>query len=143
MNIWTPAFSSEGPIPREYTCDGADKNPELRISDAPSEAVSMVLIVDDPDAPGGTFLHWLLYNIDPTDCILEGSAPGTEGANDFGKTAYGGPCPPSGTHRYFFRLYALDAALDLSGGAEREQVEESMEGHVLAEAQLMGTYGRS
>ena len=143
MDIKTPAFSPEGPIPREYTCDGQDKNPELQISGAPSEAASMVLIVDDPDAPGGTFLHWLLYNIDPTDRIAEGSAPGTEGGNDFGKTAYGGPCPPSGTHRYYFRLYALDTALDLPPGAERQQVEREMKGHVIAEAELMGTYSRS
>ncbi len=143
MDIKTPAFTPEGSIPREFTCDGADKNPELQISGVPSEAKSMVLIVDDPDAPGGTFLHWLLYNIDPTDRIAEGSAPGSEGANDFGKTAYGGPCPPSGTHRYYFRLYALDTALDLPGGAERQEVEREMDGHVLAEAQLMGTYSRS
>lgn len=143
MNIESPAFAPEGAIPRKYSCDGADKNPELQISEAPSEAKSMVLIVDDPDAPGGTFLHWLLYNIDPADRIPEDSAPGTEGANDFGKTVYGGPCPPSGTHRYYFRLYALDSALELSAGAAREQVEEAMKGHVLAEAQLMGTYSRS
>jgi Raf kinase inhibitor-like YbhB/YbcL family protein len=143
MDIKTPAFTPEGSIPREFTCDGADKNPELQISGVPSEAKSMVLIVDDPDAPGGTFLHWLLYNIDPTERIPEGTSPGTEGANDFGKTAYGGPCPPSGTHRYYFRLYALDSALELSRGAEREQVEGAMKGHVLAEAQLMGTYSRS
>lgn len=143
MDIKTPAFSPEGSIPREYTCDGENKNPELQISETPSEAKSLVLIVDDPDAPGGTFLHWLLYNIDPADRIPEASAPGTEGANDFGKTAYGGPCPPSGSHRYYFRLYALDSTLDVPAGADRSEVERAMKGHVVAEAELMGTYSRS
>ncbi len=143
MDIKSPAFSPEESIPAVYTCDGENKNPELTVSDVPSEAKSLVLIVDDPDAPGGTFLHWLLFDIDPTDRIAESSAPGTEGANDFGKSGYGGPCPPSGTHRYYFRLYALDTTLNLSSGASRDEVEKAMDGQVLAEAQLMGTYSRS
>lgn len=142
MEIRSPSIEPGKPIPREFTCDGANRSPELSLSGVPGDAESLVLIVDDPDAPGSTFLHWLVYNIKPTESIPEGSAPGTEGSNDFGKNGYGGPCPPSGEHRYFFRLYALDTTLNLSPGASRREVERGMEGHVLAEAELMGVYSR-
>jgi hypothetical protein len=142
MQITSSAFTENEAIPKDFTCDGANKSPELSISDLPSDAESLVLIVDDPDAPGKTFLHWLAYNIDPSDRIPENATPGTQGSNDFGKSGYGGPCPPSGTHRYFFRVYALDTSLGLPQGAGRGEVEQAMKGHVLDQAQLMGTYGR-
>jgi hypothetical protein len=142
MKITTTAFEPQRPIPTKYTCDGEDVNPELTIGDIPSEAKSLVLIVDDPDAPGKTWLHWLVYDIEPTTSISEDSVPGQEGKNDFSRTSYGGPCPPGGEHRYFFRLYALDTTLELGGGADRSTVEKAMDGHVLASAELMGTYSR-
>ena len=142
MQLSSSAFKDNQAIPREYSCDGANKSPELLLSDAPAETRGLVIIVDDPDAPGGTFLHWLAYNIEPTNRIPENASLGTQGANDFGNKGYGGPCPPSGTHRYFFRVYALDNTLDLPAGAALEAVEEAMKGHVLAETQLIGTYGR-
>jgi Raf kinase inhibitor-like YbhB/YbcL family protein len=103
----------------------------------------MAIIVDDPDAPGKTFLHWLIWDIEPTNEIPENTAPGTQGRTDFGKPAYGGPCPPSGTHRYFFRVYALGTTLGLSEGSSRADLEQAMKGHVLAEAEIIGLYAQS
>src|ERR1700730_16873973 len=118
MKITSPAFQEGGNIPQKFTCDGANVNPALRLEGITADAKSLVLIVDDPDAPGGSFTHWLIWNIDPKASeISEGSAPkGAQGKNDFGKSGYGGPCPPSGTHRYFFKLFALDQPLNLSAG---------------------------
>lgn len=130
MQLTSGAFEETQAIPREYTCDGMNQSPELKISDAPGGTRSLTLIFDDPDAPGGTFLHWLAYDIEPTDRIPENASPGTQGVNDFGKRGYGGPCPPSGTHRYFFRVYALDSTVDLPPGSGRRDVEGAMEGHV-------------
>lgn len=149
LTLTSPAFASEAPIPRQYTCDGEDKSPELRWSGAPSETQSFALIVHDPDAPRGDFTHWVLFNI-PADVaeIPEGAAPdavGEPGTNDFGKEGYGGPCPPPGhgRHRYYFTLYSLDRGnLGLGRGARRADVEAAVQGHVLAQAQLMGTYER-
>jgi Raf kinase inhibitor-like YbhB/YbcL family protein len=118
-------------------------NPPLQLSDIPAGAKSLVLIVDDPDAPGGLFTHWLVWNIDPaTTHVGEKSVPpgAAQGVNDFGNSGYGGPCPPSGTHRYFFRLFALDQKLDLKSGAKRSALERALAGHVLARGELMGRF---
>ena len=155
MAITSNKFSSGAPIPAPYTCDGADKAPPLAWSGAPQGTKSFVLIVDDPDAPDPkapkmTWVHWVLYDLPPSASALpEGAASrdlprGTrEGRNDWKRTGYGGPCPPVGRHRYFFKLYALDAELGDLGEATKAKVEGAMKGHVLAHAELMGTYERS
>jgi hypothetical protein len=111
--VSSPAFGNNGTIPAMYTCDGENINPELILADLPENTESLVLIVDDPDAPTGTFTHWTVWDIEPTDTIAENNIPGTQGFNDFGITDYSGPCPPSGTHRYFFRIYSLNTTLGL------------------------------
>jgi Raf kinase inhibitor-like YbhB/YbcL family protein len=147
------AFPAGGGIPARYTCDGTDVSPALAWSGTPAGTAAFALLVDDPDAPGGTWVHWVLFNLPGTLTALPEGVPGTDaprglggalqGRNDFRKVGYGGPCPPAGpAHRYFFRLYALDAALPLRAGAERGDVERAMRGHVLAETTLMGTYAR-
>ena len=146
MRLTSPAFENNQLIPSKYTCDGEDINPPLRIEGVPEETKSLVLIVDDPDAPLGTWDHWIVWNIDPsTSLIEENKVPegAIEGKNDFGKNSYGGPCPPSGTHRYHFKLYALDKKLQLDSSSEREAVEKAMEGHILDWAELIGLYGRN
>ncbi|MFO7782190.1 MAG: YbhB/YbcL family Raf kinase inhibitor-like protein [Spirochaetia bacterium] len=142
MHITSPAFEHNERVPAKYTCNGQDINPPLRIEDIPPGTQSMAIIVDDPDAPGKTFLHWLIWDIEPTTEIAENSAPGTQGLTDFGKPAYGGPCPPSGTHRYFFRVYALATTLGLPEGSSRTDLEQAMKGHVLAEAEIIGLYAQ-
>jgi len=144
MKLTSPEFENNGDIPEKYTCQGEDINPELNIEDSPDEAKSLVLIIEDPDAPPGTWLHWLVYDI-PSDrtSIGEDSVPGTQGMNDFDRVEYGGPCPPSGEHRYFFRAYALDSELDLEEGASRPEIENAMEGHVIEDCELMGRYSRN
>jgi Raf kinase inhibitor-like YbhB/YbcL family protein len=145
MKITSSAFQEGGNIPSKFTCDGANTSPPLHIEQVPAAAKSLVLIVDDPDAPVGLFTHWIAWNIDPKSTeIAEGSAPGkaVQGRSDFGKVGYGGPCPPSGTHRYFFRIYALDRQLDLSAGSRRKQLNDAMRGHIIGEGQLMGRYSR-
>jgi len=145
MKISSPAFANNSYIPQKYTCDGQDINPSLEIKEVPEEAVSLVLIVDDPDVARGTFLHWLVFNIEQTvSLIKENEAPkgGIQGLNDFGKENYGGPCPPSGTHRYFFKVYALDKNLDLEAGSDLKKVDKEMKDHILGEAQLIGLYQR-
>lgn len=144
MKLTSPAFDSNENIPDKYTCQGEDINPELNIEDLPAETESLVLIVDDPDAPSGTWLHWLVYDIPPDRAgIGEDSVPGTQGVNDFDRVDYGGPCPPSGEHRYFFRAYALDSELDLEEGNTRSEIEDAMEGHVIEDCELMGRYSRN
>jgi len=143
MHITSSAFEHNERIPAKYTCNGQNINPPLRIEDIPPGTQSMAVIVDDPDAPGKTFLHWLIWDIKPTNEIAENTAPGTQGRTDFGKPAYGGPCPPSGTHRYFFRVYALGTTLGLSEGSSRADLEQAMKGHVLAEAEIIGLYAQS
>lgn len=140
LTVTSPGFEDGDPIPAKYTCDGEDINPELNIADIPDNAVSLLLIMDDPDAPSGTFTHWLVWNISLSGNITENSIPGAEGLNSAGRASYTGPCPPSGTHRYFFKIYALDTKLELSEGSEREIVENAMEGHVIGYGQLMGTF---
>ena len=144
MKITSSAFQQGGNIPSKFSCDGANTSPPLQISDVPPETKSVVLIVDDPDAPSGLFTHWAVWNISPqTSTIAEGNAPkGVHGTNDFGKSGYGGPCPPSGTHRYYFRIFALDRELDLPSGAKRSQLDAAMKGHVIAQGELMGRYAR-
>jgi Raf kinase inhibitor-like YbhB/YbcL family protein len=144
MKITSSAFQQGGNIPSKFSCDGANTSPPLQISDVPSGAKSLVLVVDDPDAPSGLFTHWTVWNIPPqTSTIAEGSTPkGVQGTNDFGKSGYGGPCPPSGAHRYYFKIFALDRELDLPSGAKRSQLDAAMKGHVIAQGQLMGRYSR-
>ena len=129
-----------------YTCDGQDVNPPLKISGVPGDAKSLVLIVDDPDAPGKTWVHWIVWNIDPEITeIEENDVPqgGVEGITDFGSAGYGGPCPPSGTHRYFFKAYALDTELEIETSATVNDIESAIEGHILDSAELVGLYKKS
>jgi hypothetical protein len=144
MKLTSPAFKEGEAIPSEYTCDGNDINPELNIEDVPLETKSLALIMDDPDAPIGTFVHWVIWNI-PADIkkIEKGQEPqGIEGKTDYGKIGYGGPCPPSGTHRYFFKVYALDTKLNLEEGSSKQDLLDAMKGHIITEAKLMGRYSR-
>ena len=144
MKITSSAFQEGGNIPSKFTCDGGDTTPPLQIAEVPSAAKSVALVVDDPDAPSGLFTHWMVWNISPqTSAIAEASAPkGIHGTNDFGKSGYGGPCPPSGTHRYYFKIFALDRELDLPPGTKRSQLDAAMKGHVVAQGELMGRYSR-
>jgi Raf kinase inhibitor-like YbhB/YbcL family protein len=140
--VKSAAFGNNERIPVRYTCDGADVNPPVTIDGVPEEAKTLVLIVDDPDAMG-TFTHWVVWNIPATTRrIEENTTPGKEGISSYGKHSYGGPCPPSGTHRYFFKVYALDTALDLKLSSTKRDVAKAMEGHVLAEGELLGLYSR-
>ncbi len=150
MEIKSSAFGSGEMIPAKYTCDGADFSPPLEWLKTPAGTKSLALICDDPDAPMGTWVHWVIFDIPQTATMLaegitrEKDLPGggTQGINDFRKIGYGGPCPPGGTHRYFSKLYALDAMLGLKPGITKDQLLTAMRGHILAEAQLMGTYRR-
>ena len=152
MEVKSTAFQDGAMIPKVYTCDGQDISPPLSWSGVPAEAKSIALIMDDPDAPRGTWVHWVVFNIPPGTNNLADNIPRTpsltngavHGANSWGgrKIGYGGPCPPSGTHRYYFRVYALDAKLNLKPGATTDQVRKAMKGHVMAEGQLMGKYKR-
>lgn len=146
MTLESSEFLTEQDIPERYTCDGADISPPLTIIEPPTGAESLVLIVEDPDAGSEPFVHWIVWDINPlVEEIQEDSLPegGTEGNNSFGTTTYGGPCPPSGTHRYFFRLYALDTLLGLASDSKKDEVLASMEGHILDEAEpLVGLYGK-
>lgn len=145
MKITTKAFSERRPIPERFTADGKNVNPPLRLSGVPDGAKSLVLIVDDPDAPMGTWTHWLVWNIQPgTSVIKEDSVPtgAVVGTNDAGTAKYAGPNPPRGTHRYYFRLYALDKTPDLPAGSDRDTLDEAMNSHILARAELLGRYGR-
>jgi Raf kinase inhibitor-like YbhB/YbcL family protein len=145
MEIKSPVFENNTRFPSKYTCDGEGINPPLLISGVSPETQSLVLIFDDPDAPAGIFTHWTVWNIDPkTKEIKENNVPegANEGMTDFGRSGYDGPCPPSGLHRYAFRLYSLDKKLDLGAGARRAALEEAMNGHVLEEAKLIAPYLR-
>ena len=142
LMVTSPAFKNEGFIPRKYTCDGEDLNPPLQIEGLPEGTQSLVLIVDDPDAPMGTWDHWVVWNIPPTKRIEENSVPGIEGLNSFRRRSYGGPCPPSGTHRYFFNVYALDTKLSLGPDSRKRDVEKAMAGYTLARGEIMGLYKR-
>ena len=145
LKISSPVFESNGYIPKRYTCDGKNDNPPLEIENIPRAAKSLALIFDDRDAPRGTFVHWIFWNIDPKikeikeDSVPEGAI---EGMNDFKKRSYGGPCPPKGTHRYYFKIYALDTHLTLDSHSKKADLEKAMKGHVIAQAQMMGMYKR-
>ena len=144
MKLTSPAFKEGASVPSKFTCDGEDKSPQLDISDIPSNTKSLTLVMDDPDAPVGTWDHWIVWNIDPTtNKILEEIEPiGIKGKNSWGRTGYGGPCPNSGEHRYFFRVYALDTKLILLEGSTKKDLEKAMKGHIITEAQLIGRYKR-
>jgi Raf kinase inhibitor-like YbhB/YbcL family protein len=145
IQVESSAFEDRGTIPQCYTCDGEDLSPPLQWSEPPSATVSQVLICDDPDAPVGTWDHWVLFNLPATvNSLPEGvQGMGVSGNNGWQKLGYGGPCPPSGSaHSYVFKVYALDITLDLGAGASKRDVERAMKGHILAEGQLIGRYGR-
>jgi len=144
MKLLCSAFEDGEAIPSEYTCDGSDISPPLSFSNIPENTKSLALIVDDPDAPTGTWVHWLVWNIPANKTSFSKGENITfpQGKNDFGNLNYGGPCPPSGTHRYFFKLYALDTTLKINDGSTKEQLESAMSGHIIEEAQLIGTYSR-
>jgi len=143
LAVSSPAFENNKLIPSKYTCDGDNVNPPLTVKGVSEETKSLVLIVDDPDAPMGTWDHWIVWNIPPTNKIEENTVPGTEGVNDSRKHSYGGPCPPWGTHRYFFKVYALDTKLDLNSNSRKKDVEKAMQDHILAKGELIGLYRRS
>ncbi len=150
FRLSSPAFEPGQTIPVKYTCDGMDISPPLAWSHPPGDAASFALIMDDPDAPAGIWVHWVIFDMPadarelpegvPPDPVLE--AGSVQGTNSWGRVGYGGPCPPRGTHRYFFKLYALDTALGLESSATKADVLAAMEGHVLAQAELMGVYQR-
>lgn len=145
FTLRSDAFEHGQPIPAQHSCDGQDRSPPLSWSEPPPDTRSLALVVDDPDAPGGTFTHWLAWGIDPPGGGLgEGERVPREGRNDFGNTGYGGPCPPPGhgVHHYSFRLAALDSELDLAAGAGKQELEQALAGHVLTVAELIGTYER-
>ena len=150
LKLTSTAFSEGGMIPQQYTCDGTDVSPPLSWSGVPAAARTLALICDDPDAPVGTWVHWVLFNLPASTKDLPEHVPtlktlpngARQGTNDFRRIGYGGPCPPGGTHRYYFKLYALDLVLPLDAGATKAQLLKAMEGHVLAEGQLMGRYKR-
>ncbi len=143
MKLSSPAFAHQAMIPKKYTCQGGDISPPLTLSHIPEGTISLALITDDPDAPMGTWNHWLIWNLKPRAEIKEDSAPGTQGQNSWGRNDYGGPCPPRGTHRYFFKVYALDTQLDLPEGATKAELEKTMMGHILEQAELVGRYQKS
>jgi len=151
FQLTSPAFASAAAIPRQYTCEGADQSPGLKWGNPPVGTVTLALVTNDPDAPVGDWVHWVVWNIPPATHEMPANFPRQpelpndtrQGRNDFGKIGYNGPCPPPGkTHRYFFRLYAVDTKLDLPAGATRTELGRALQGHILAEAEYMGTYRR-
>jgi len=143
MKITSPEFENGKDIPKKFSCQGENINPILIIEGVPKEAKSLSLIMDDPDAPMGTFVHWVVFDIPVTARIEENSIPGKQGANTGGKRNYIGPCPPTGSHRYFFKIYALDGMLNLNEGISKGALEKAMYGHILEQAELMGLYQKS
>ena len=150
IEITSAAFEHGGTIPKQYTCDGEDVSPPLQWGAVPEGTKSTAIISDDPDAPMGTWVHWVIFNIPPEVTELPENVPpdkvlpnrAVQGTNDFPRIGYGGPCPPSGAHRYFFKIYALDATLDLDSGATKAELESAMDGHILDEGELLGKYSR-
>ena len=150
MEIKSSTFENNGMIPKQYTCDGKDISPPLSWNDIPSDTETIALICDDPDAPMGTWVHWVIYNIPPNISELQENFPKEkelsngikQGITDFKTIGYGGPCPPSGTHRYFFKLYALNTKLNLEASATKKQLLAAIEGHIIAQAELVGKYKR-
>lgn len=142
MKITSPSFENNSYMPAKFTCDGDDVNPCLIIENIPAGAKSLALIVDDPDAPAKIWVHWVVYDMGIINRIEEDSVPGKQGVNDSNGKDWGGPCPPSGTHRYFFKVYALDKVLGLPEGIDKGTLEEAMGGHILGKAELVGLYKR-
>ena len=142
LKVTSPVFVHNSSIPAKYTCDGENVNPPLNINGIPEGARSLVLIVDDPDAPMGTWVHWVVWNLPLREKIEENMISENEGMNDFRRQRYGGPCPPHGTHRYFFKVYALDTVLEMSPDSRKKDVEKAMTGHVLAKGEIVGLYRR-
>ena len=142
MKITSPEFQNNQLMPGKFTCDGEDINPALNIEGVPEGTKSLALIMDDPDAPMGTWVHWVVFDIPVISEIKENSVPGKQGNNTAGRKQYHGPCPPSGTHRYFFKIYALDTVLNLNEGITKSQLEKAMESHILDKAELIGLYKR-
>ena len=151
FKLTSPEFGEGQPIPRKFTCDGLDISPSLSWEDVPAGAKSLALILNDPDAPAGDWVHWVVYNlpaaalhlaeaIPPEKCLMDGTL---QGRNSWHQVRYGGPCPPSGTHHYYFKLFALDCKLKMEAGAERRELLNAMQRHILAETQLMGIYSRN
>jgi len=146
LKISSPAFENGGKIPKKYTCGGENVNPPLKIENAPSNAKSLALVFDDIDAPRRTYVHWIVWNVDPgLKEIKENSVPErvVQGVNDFKKRHYGGPCPPGRAHKYVFKIYALDTLLNLNSNGTKKDLEKAMEGHIISRAQLMGLYKRN
>ena len=141
--ISSSAFEDEGDIPSKYTCEGEEINPPLTVENIPDGTQTLAIIVEDPDAPKGTFDHWLVWNIPPESIIEENRIPGISGKNGAGKTGYHGPCPPSGSHGYYFHVFALDSSLDLEGGTDKKTLQAAMEPHILAKGSLMGKYKKT
>ena len=150
LKVTSSAFEQGGMIPAKYTCDGKNISPPLKWESLPEQTKSLAVIMDDPDAPMGTFVHWVMFNIPADTSGLDENVPGDsqlpngslQGMSSFGKTGYGGPCPPSGTHRYFFKLYALDKDVELDSSADKTQLLEAIQGHILARGELIGRYQR-
>jgi len=150
IDVTSSAFVHGGKIPSKYTCDGVDISPPLKWDSAPEETKSLAVICDDPDAPMGTWVHWVIYNIPPVVTELPENIhqerllrnKSKQGINDFRRIGYGGPCPPRGSHRYFFKIYALDTVLELEAGIKKEELVRAMEGHILASGEIMGNYSR-
>lgn len=143
MKLTSPSFEHNQLMPKKFTCDGEDVSPALVIQDIPDKTQSLALIVDDPDAPMGTWVHWVVYDMPVVSRIEENIIPGRQGSNNFGRKDYGGPCPPSGTHRYFFKLYALDEKLEAKEGLSKQELEKAIAGHILDKAELIGLYKRT
>ncbi len=140
LKVTSDAFEAGGSIPSRYTCEGVNVNPSLQVAGIPEKTKSLAIIVDDPDAPGGTWTHWIVWNIPVSNLIIEHSVPGEEGINDFGQRHYGGPCPPHRTHHYHFKVYALDDELPLTATALKQDLEKAMQSHILASGELIGVY---
>ena len=142
IDVSSAAFKENHFIPRQYTCEGININPSLNFLHIPKEAQSLAIIAEDPDAPSGTWVHWLMWNIPVIHHLKENSSPGIQGMNDFSKHIYCGPCPPKGTHRYFFKIYALDCILDLPVSSNKIHLEKAMSGHIIGFGELIGLYKR-
>lgn len=143
LTVTSPAFEANGTIPSKYTCDGEDMNPAIRIDNIPAGTKSIAFVMDDPDAPMGTWDHWVFWDMAPAGSIGENTEPkAIQGKNSWGRNSYGGPCPPSGSHRYFFKAYALDTVLNLNEDAGKRQLEKAMVGHILDQGELVGRYSR-
>jgi len=140
MKITSSEFEHQSSIPQKFTCQGKGVNPGLIIEEIPQNTKSLALIMDDPDAPGGTFVHWVVYDIPVANHIAEDSVPGEQGSNDGGGVRYVGPCPPSGSHRYFFKIYALDKIFNFQKRVNKASLENAMSGHILGQAELVGLY---